>query len=75
MVISPLLWTLMPAAPVRLPPRRVMRTPYCIRREIGHCLKQGSKLQEPLHLVHGSERYRLRFDCRACEMYLTKERS
>lgn len=53
----------------------VMRTPYCIRREIGHCLKQGSKLQEPLHLVHGSERYRLRFDCRACEMYLTKERS
>ncbi len=50
----------------------VMRTPYCIRREIGHCLKKGSRLPEPLHLVHGGERYRLRFDCKECMMYVVK---
>lgn len=50
----------------------VMRTPYCIRRECGQCLKQGSKWQEPLYLTHGTDRYRLRFDCKACQMYITK---
>lgn len=50
----------------------VMRTPYCIRRELGHCLKKGSKLPEPLHLHHGNEHFRLRFDCKACMMYVIK---
>lgn len=51
----------------------VMRTPYCIRREIGQCLKKGSKLKEPLKLVHGNDEYRLRFDCKECMMYVIKE--
>ena len=50
----------------------VMRTPYCIRREIGHCLKKGSKLKEPLLIVHGTDRFRLRFDCKECMMYIEK---
>lgn len=50
----------------------VMRTPYCIRREIGHCLKKGSKLSEPLYLAHGTDRYRLRFDCKECMMFVVK---
>ena len=50
----------------------VMRTPYCIRREIGHCLRSGSRLKEPLSLLHGTEEYRLRFDCKECMMYVVK---
>lgn len=50
----------------------VMRTPYCIRREIGQCLKQGSRLKEPLTLIHGTEEYRLRFDCKECSMHIEK---
>ena len=50
----------------------VMRTPYCIRRECGQCLKKGSKWAEPLYITHGTERYRLRFDCKECRMYITK---
>lgn len=50
----------------------VMRTPYCIRREIGHCLLKGSKLPEPLSIIHGEESFRLRFDCKRCTMYVIK---
>lgn len=50
----------------------VMRTPYCIRRECGECLKKGSRWREPLYLHHGTDRYRLRFDCKECMMYVTK---
>lgn len=50
----------------------VMRTPYCIRREMGQCLKKGSRLREPLHITHGTDRYRLRFDCKECMMYVVK---
>lgn len=50
----------------------VMRTPYCIRREMGHCLKKGSKLREPLTLRHGEDEFRLRFDCKACTMHVEK---
>ncbi|MBO7300615.1 MAG: U32 family peptidase [Tidjanibacter sp.] len=50
----------------------VMRTPYCIRREVGQCLKKGSKWAEPLYITHGTERYRLRFDCKECKMYIIK---
>lgn len=51
----------------------VMRTPYCLRRELGHCLKRGSKLPDPLYIIHGTERFKLRFDCKACMMYVQKE--
>lgn len=53
----------------------VMRTPYCLRREIGHCLRKGSRLPDPLTLVHGTEHYLLRFDCKNCMMYVTKRKS
>jgi putative protease len=63
----------------------VMRTPYCIRRETGACLRgkygagKGGRTavalpSGPLYLVRGGKRYRLEFDCDKCEMTLTYER-
>ncbi len=49
---------------------RVMESSYCIRREIGECLKKGSKLRERLYIEHGRHRYRLDFDCAKCRMSL-----
>ncbi len=49
---------------------RVMESSYCIRREIGECLKRGSKLRDELYLEHGRHRYRLAFDCAKCRMSL-----
>lgn len=48
----------------------VMRSSYCIRREIGECLKEHPRLQGPLWLERGRHRYRLEFDCARCEMSL-----
>lgn len=48
----------------------VMRSAYCIRREIGECLRQRSGLSGDLFLVRGAHRYRLAFDCTQCEMSL-----
>ncbi|MEG1623218.1 MAG: U32 family peptidase [Alistipes sp.] len=50
--------------------RRVMCSAYCIRREIGACLRERPSLKEPLYLVRGAFRYRLEFDCKRCEMSL-----
>lgn len=51
----------------------VMRTPYCIRRECGECLKKGSsRWREPLSLTHGTDHYHLRFDCKECMMFIVK---
>ncbi len=53
----------------------VMRTPYCIRRECGECLKKGSsRWHDPLYITHGTEHYLLRFDCKNCMMYVTKSK-
>ena len=49
---------------------RVMRSAYCIRREIGECLRERPRLRGDLYLEHGAHRYRLEFDCAACEMAL-----
>lgn len=49
---------------------RVMESSYCIRREIGECLKRGSQLRERLYLEHGRHRYLLDFDCKNCRMNL-----
>ena len=49
---------------------RVMESSYCIRREIGECLKRSSKLRDTLYLEHGRHRYRLDFDCAQCRMLL-----
>ena len=48
----------------------VMRTSYCIRREIGECLKEHPRLRGELWLERGRHRYRLEFDCVRCEMSL-----
>lgn len=50
--------------------QRVMESSYCLRREIGECLKRGSKLRDELYLEHGRHRYRLAFDCAQCRMSL-----
>lgn len=54
--------------------RRVMRSAYCIRREIGECLLEDSRLGGDLFLVRGAKRYRLAFDCARCEMSLIDEK-
>lgn len=61
-------------APLELAPstagRRVMRSAYCIRRELGECLREHPRLTGPLCIERGAARYRLEFDCDRCEMSL-----
>ena len=52
---------------------RVMLSSYCIRREIGECLKESPKLKGKLYLEHGTARYHLEFNCRECQMMLYDE--
>ncbi len=52
---------------------RVLQSGYCIRREIGECLKRGSRLRDPLYLVRGRDRFKLEFECGRCRMALVKE--
>lgn len=49
---------------------RVMTTRYCLRRELGACLKQGGakRLPGPLYLRGKGLEYRLDFDCSNCRM-------
>lgn len=54
--------------------RCVMRSAYCIRREIGECLLDRPRLREALFLERGASRYRLEFDCGQCEMRLVDAR-
>ena len=49
---------------------RVMISSYCLRREIGECLKQKPKFKGDLYIEHGTARYRLEFDCKRCQMSL-----
>lgn len=48
----------------------VMTTRYCVRRELGYCLKtsRGRSWHGPLYLTSGSDTFRLDFDCAACRM-------
>jgi len=59
-----------------LPPGevRVMQTRYCIRRELGACLRtdNAAKLPSPLFLRNESGLYRLDFDCKRCGMDVVK---
>lgn len=49
--------------------REVMRSPYCIRRETGTCLKEHPELRrEKLFLENNGIRLELVFHCAACEM-------
>jgi collagenase-like PrtC family protease len=55
---------------------RVMRTRYCIKHQLGLCVRDQDRppLHEPLYLVdEEGRRYRLRFDCAACEMEVVFE--
>ena len=62
------------AAEVELPSGEVcvMTTRYCLRRELGACLRtpKGKRLPSPLQLRAPGVNYRLDFDCTACEMHV-----
>lgn len=47
---------------------QVIISDYCIRREIGECLKERPRLRGDLYLVRGTKKYRLCFDCKKCQM-------
>lgn len=49
---------------------RVMISSYCLRREIGECLRQNPTLRGDLYIEHGTARYKLEFDCHRCLMML-----
>lgn len=53
---------------------RVMQTRYCIRRELGACLRtpDGKKLPSPLFIHSGGTRFRLDFDCVKCRMSVVR---
>ncbi len=61
-------------SPVRGEDLTVMTTRYCIRRELGACLREkgGSRLPSPLFLKNPSGIYRLDFDCASCGMKVVK---
>ncbi len=52
--------------------RSVMVSDYCIRREIGECLKEGSRLDRELYIERGGDRFRVDVDCVRCQMRLVK---
>lgn len=52
---------------------RVMTTKYCVKYELGKCARfqrdtMGEKVKEPLTLTHGENQYKLKFNCKPCEM-------
>lgn len=52
---------------------RVMVTKYCVKYELGKCPRyqratMGQKVAEPLTLKHGEVEYKLKFNCKPCEM-------
>lgn len=58
--------------------RRVMQTRYCLRRELGACLRtpQGSSLPRELFLrTSAGTRLRLEFDCANCRMNVLMSKS
>lgn len=48
----------------------VMTTRYCMRREMGKCLKtsKGKEWVGPLYLTSANHRFELEFDCKQCQM-------
>ncbi|MBR5331876.1 MAG: U32 family peptidase [Muribaculaceae bacterium] len=65
-----------PALEVRQPEHEltVMTTRYCIRRELGCCLKTSNakKLPFTLFIASGHNKFRLDFDCKNCRMKVIK---
>ena len=66
-----------PALEVKRPEGEVevMQTRYCLRREMGCCLKtpEGKRWPSPLYLVNPTLRLRLDFDCTRCGMNIIME--
>jgi len=52
----------------------LMFTKHCIKFEMGWCPKEGYKatFKEPLFLRNNDQSYQLTFDCKACEMRISK---
>lgn len=50
--------------------RKVMSSRHCILRELGLCLRHGTKLRFPLSLESGNITLLPSFDCNTCEMHL-----
>ena len=53
---------------------QVVISDYCIRREIGECLLEKPRLRGDLYLVRGTKKYKLCFDCKACQMKIIDEK-
>ncbi len=53
---------------------QVVISDYCIRREIGECLLEKPRLRGDLYLVRGTKKYKLVFDCKACQMKIIDEK-
>lgn len=53
-------------------PGELMRSSYCIRKQLGMCLKDGAPA-ERLYLVNNRRRFPLSFDCAACEMAVMEQ--
>ena len=54
----------------------LMTTRYCLRRELGACLrnpKHRLTLDPPLSLTDGTRTYRLDFDCAHCQMHVVSD--
>jgi putative protease len=62
-------------APSRYKDVVVMTTRYCLRRELGACLKtpQAKQLPNDLQLRAPAGIFRLEFDCRNCEMHVIRQ--
>lgn len=50
----------------------LLRSKYCIRAQIGQCLKKGGRKSD-LYLLNNGRRLPLFFDCRNCEMAVLEE--
>lgn len=48
----------------------VMTSAYCLRRELGECLREKPRLRGDIFLRRGGHTYRLEFDCEKCRMKL-----
>ncbi|MDE7389185.1 MAG: hypothetical protein K2M97_08060 [Muribaculaceae bacterium] len=67
--------TIEPAPEIRRPQGEVtvMTTRYCLRRELGHCLRtpEGREWAEPLTLSAPGLTLHPHFDCTQCRMHIT----
>ena len=52
-------------------PSHLMTCHHCIRYANGMCSKETGQKAEPLFIRNGANTFRLEFDCRNCQMYVT----